>query len=1375
MGTKLGAAGVHIELHDESGYEVIENPAATAGVVGFSPRGELNKILSLSNTASQDTVLGYGYQLAKYNQGMYAARAVLNAGGHVEYVRPYGEEIDKSDPYKRDLKTDAFVVTYDRNAYRDSYPYEHTSLNTKHFAATRFKTDAAAEYGVTRKINNISETIVSGKNIDFGVSAGSEFADSSACRWYDPSKKMAPTDTVLFSILNSDPSSANRAFISYEVSGWEHASGSTAIICTIGSKPAFGIGDTVYLPVSNGGTSSMFATAKVTDIVDYEITLEVETDDYFTSGNQEPNTIIFCDDENAIADGYDYLTVNTAVAGRGVKTFTTSKLGDGSKEYSATTSIPNGLYIEVSDSYKQSTVIRFSNPAAETNKVDSCELVEDTQDVYTIVVDGDTDSIMVDDVLSVSLNGNEYTFAVVENDTKAEIVKVHCQNDSDFRALGEDYTTQIAGQKLSNNLQDNPYILTIDATGFKTWNEVGAAVVTALKDDSIGYGNTLILNDVSKIIVKDGVCNVVKVDPSAAYDYAIGDTVALVRGRTVIDTGVRDDDSDDKFKPIANVTGASSVVSAKIAGLNVMAGEITLEAHEYVTTALDKVRQELESEEEGAIKCNYQLLDLTQSTNTAYTASTTEKWTVETVEADDTSIGFVEDPNASTANTTKYVKLTSVEPITSEWTDDDEIKLGAGDVVQMQWPAYESGVTVATVSGNVTEGETTSVVVSYVKRQGDTVTYYNVATAKTVVYDDTPTADEATLTGEQKVLYKGTDTTSKYYLLLTGKTAEGAYQAFIFDESGKVVEALASTAIPEGYVTKKVTAAFTIDNIGTMDKPSGGSTITVKTFEGSAVVKNADKHREGDEVTFTVTKSFSVDFTDLFIVGSFNMYVSSSEQNAAQIKWSVASFNNEVKPGVYSASSTSFIAARSSKVLADDNIGQSFLALGLAKTSYEDVDFTGEARQVYVLNADGENVARLYLGVKYKFNGRLYEFEGTIVPYVINDNQLSIVDAADYELTNSGAKFVLNESGVLDAFLTNNAYDLSQTVVDDILNGSVSCISFNVDDPAIKNDAVWTYDPANNRSGSTIATAWNLFLDKDASDIHFLVAAGTAINNLFMKGLETLNTQVMESMLNVCETRKDCFALFDGVGESDIEKTLKKANPASQFETNLARWGFIYDGRGVAFDSYYTKSNVEIVKSIQLASIITANRSGSVFWRPAANQTGRVPAAWGAVEKYPRRYNSAEDTTSDIARLSNIHMNPTRSKSDGIYIWGDFTMQQEDTALNQMHAIMLIAGVHKMFYHYLDNKVFLLNTAELRNEIQSTIQGKLDMITTANPAGFYEAVCVCDNTNNTPDLIDQNKLYVDIRMRLTKSTRNIYLRSTVLPTADGNQVTTTLI
>ena len=82
------------------------------------------------------------------------------------------------------------------------------------------------------------------------------------------------------------------------------------------------------------------------------------------------------------------------------------------------------------------------------------------------------------------------------------------------------------------------------------------------------------------------------------------------------------------------------------------------------------------------------------------------------------------------------------------------------------------------------------------------------------------------------------------------------------------------------------------------------------------------------------------------------------------------------------------------------------------------------------------------------------------------------------------------------------------------------------------------------------------------------------INNLFVKGKETLDFNVIDAMLEICELRKDCFAICDGVGESDIKTTIKKLIGIGSSGIK-SRWGALYDGRSIFYDSLYTKTNVE--------------------------------------------------------------------------------------------------------------------------------------------------------------------------------------------------------
>jgi phage tail sheath protein FI len=130
---------------------------------------------------------------------------------------------------------------------------------------------------------------------------------------------------------------------------------------------------------------------------------------------------------------------------------------------------------------------------------------------------------------------------------------------------------------------------------------------------------------------------------------------------------------------------------------------------------------------------------------------------------------------------------------------------------------------------------------------------------------------------------------------------------------------------------------------------------------------------------------------------------------------------------------------------------------------------------------------------------------------------------------------------------------------------------------------------------------------------------------------------------------------------------------------------------------------------------------------------------------------------------------------DGIRIWGDWTLQMEDTAFNQVHVTMLVAGIHKIFYKYLDHKVFKLNTTVLRAQITSDLQEKLNNIKRQNPPGLIVGKVICNDSNNTPDTIEQNFLFVDLKLLPPKSTRWIILRTSVESTKNGKTIKTELL
>ena len=1361
---RKGSPGVAIKIEDNSGYSFIENPALIGGVVGYSPKGEFNKILKITNTANQDTILGLGFNQPKWNMGMYATRAVLNNGGHVHFVRPYGEQVDKTDVRKSDLKSDAFVVCFDRNASKSDY-YDksrtaeenetgivHTSFDIRHFAATRYIADGFAGFGGKRKVNTIQETIAANTNVDFQLTAGEEFNEEGKT-----SDVRSDTNMVLFAIVNSDPTAAKRAADRYTATVRKNSDSANKRIVTLvcDSVPAFNVGDVIYFPASNFVESEKGVYATVNKILDTQVVAEYETEMDNVPTMVTKNATFFCNNDDATT-GVDYLEVKTAVANRAVKKygelnyamikdgnidFSTFKMGDAImlREPDGASKITRVIGLTTDETVSLDTPVNKTFTFTPENAVieagDSIAFYY-TVDKATKKVTGTVDSVTVDNLVTVTLDAVP-TESGVNEFTSYEITSV-----------GKESCDASAKIVTLNGNSNRPLVLNeVDVTNL-TWDKQTPTKLLGSFD--------------SESKAKSFMDSINGEDTVVATFEGVDEPEDFVGVNVSGPKAVEDEAPTQK----------TSAGTFKIASYN--AGEA---AHDDVpevkataTGTVDWV--ETDVPDNAVFTCS--LGTLTKGTN-GWTLSYTNRPTTAPTVGTEVAVSASYTVSVHYEVSLVFPEALPKKPSTLNARGMVDVgTVSADDIIQLVSTGKEYYVTSVSGSGAI----------AITGKDGATV-------------DENPSL-------EGKII----NLTATTKNILAAFNSEGfAINTYLGNNVTQITDAADRTKynttttigvqVPFGtatqygigdlvaFVPQKTNKAaddviFSKDDIYEVKNINTFKDIVVLSHKGDINFDSktglADKFGTNSEwklVDLTASNAniwtSGKDGLTFNMLGAYDLTVPAN----VQAEDFLVKGDNDLLKFSYTKYNYGTVQ-RTDKLLVSDDVGASFNSMGLASVKYEDVNFNGEAKQVYVLSSEGEAIARMYLYITYHFNGKSYDMEGTIVPYVHDDGNLYIGDVADSVLTDSGAMLLINDSGILDNFLTNNAYDMSQSVENGHLDSVSSMLSYDERDPAIINDAIWEYTPANNSDSATLANAWNLFLDKDGTDVSMLIGAGTGINSLFKKNRETLDGTVISAILNVCELRKDCFAILDGVGESNIETTLRKMIGSQGFGVK-GRWGAIYDGRGIFFDSYYTLMNVEVVKSVQLASIITANAANGIWWLPPAGEiNAMIPTEWGVTEKYPRTFKYPEDTDSNIARLTEIRVNPTRFNSRGMFVWGDFTMQKESSAFDQIHVAMLLAGIHKMFYHYLDRKVFQLNTTNLRTNIQSDLQAQLDAIMNHNPAGLYSGTAICDDTNNTPDVIDRNELHVDLRLKPTKTSRWITLRTVVESNGSSNNQTTSL-
>jgi len=116
----------------------------------------------------------------------------------------------------------------------------------------------------------------------------------------------------------------------------------------------------------------------------------------------------------------------------------------------------------------------------------------------------------------------------------------------------------------------------------------------------------------------------------------------------------------------------------------------------------------------------------------------------------------------------------------------------------------------------------------------------------------------------------------------------------------------------------------------------------------------------------------------------------------------------------------------------------------------------------------------------------------------------------------------------------------------------------------------------------------------------------------------------------------------------------------------------------------------------------------------------------------------------------------------GFLIWGQKTSTSIASALDRINVSRLIKYVKRSLRKNTLPFVFEPNDALTRDNLKAVVDSFLgDLIV---KRGLYDFATICDESNNTPDRIDRNELYVDIALKPVKAAEFIYIPIRVVTT-----------
>lgn len=116
----------------------------------------------------------------------------------------------------------------------------------------------------------------------------------------------------------------------------------------------------------------------------------------------------------------------------------------------------------------------------------------------------------------------------------------------------------------------------------------------------------------------------------------------------------------------------------------------------------------------------------------------------------------------------------------------------------------------------------------------------------------------------------------------------------------------------------------------------------------------------------------------------------------------------------------------------------------------------------------------------------------------------------------------------------------------------------------------------------------------------------------------------------------------------------------------------------------------------------------------------------------------------------------------GLIVWGQKTSYGAASALDRVNVMRLVMYIKRQLRKNSFPFVFEPNDKITRDGLKAAADGFLNDILAKR--GLYDFVTLCDESNNTPDRIDRNEMYLDVALKPVKAAEFIYIPIRVLST-----------
>lgn len=457
-------------------------------------------------------------------------------------------------------------------------------------------------------------------------------------------------------------------------------------------------------------------------------------------------------------------------------------------------------------------------------------------------------------------------------------------------------------------------------------------------------------------------------------------------------------------------------------------------------------------------------------------------------------------------------------------------------------------------------------------------------------------------------------------------------------------------------------------------------------------------------------------------------------------------------------------------------------------TQYMKVTSIGSASTnstVTIANIQFEDTYRLATTYNTTENGnnivRYWEFFNVVdtapgqSDYVASFGNTSANDELHVVVVDAGGKFTGTPGSILevykglsrasDAKAADTSANYYKTVINDASqfvwwandrSGAASANAMNI--ASSTNGSALNLQFALGRDGdsettvplSVLSTGYDMFASAEEVDIS-LVMQGRGVGGSTVSGGETVsNFQLANYIIdNIVGQRKDCVAVVSPEKSTVVNNIGREA-------TSVVNWkNVLHDTSYAVMDSgykyQYDRYN-DIYRYIPLNGDIAGlcartDQTNDAWWSPAGFNRGQI-------KNLVKLAFNPTKTDRDILYKNGV--NPVVSfPGQGVVLYGDKTLQAKPSAFDRINVRRLFIVLEKAIATAAKFSLFEFNDAFTRRQFVNLVTPYLRDV--QGRRGIYDFKVVCDETNNTAQVIDTNQFVGDIYIKPARSINFIQL------------------